>query len=329
MIKSLGAQDSGGGFTGFLRNIGILEPSTIGSYLVIDYITSRDFMFSLDKEFSIKKYYGSDKIDLIQRFSPFGLDTSYENFYESYYTKNVVRVKLNPNSSVVTIVFRAPEAKYAKSLSDWTLAEIERFINNINQKSAETKFLYFSERIEEGRKRIQETAEKLKKFIQSTSVLSPEQQVAVTLQTIAKLNEQLLTKQNELARIQYLAPENPKIPDLKREIENLKREINQNMTLLTEKQKGIGPTGVELELLKVELQNLFKEQELNLSSFIQAVHQTKLQQFFIEKIEEPKIADAPAEPKIFKNVIMIFAISFAIWGIISILYAGVKEHSGR
>lgn len=330
MVKILGSQESMSSLAGILRSVGILEPSSIGSYLVIDYIYSRDFMLLLEKKFSIKSHFGSDKVDIIQRFDPFGIDPSYENFYLNYYKSDkVVKVTINPNNSIITISYRSPDPKYAKSMADETIVSIESFINKINERASETKLDYFLQRLEENRRKIKELTDKIRSFMLNSKVVSPEQQAGVLLQSTAKLQEQLLVKQMELARIQSIAPENPRIPEIKREIEQIKKEIDKNLALVLGNQQAIGPSSVELELLKSEMHLLQKELEANLVSYIQAINQLRLQQIFVELIETPKVADAPVEPYRLKNIVTIFAIFFAIWGILSILYSGIREHTGR
>lgn len=318
------------GITSLLRSVGMIEPLAIGTYIVMDYILSRDFMFALDRQFSIKKVYSSTSIDFIQRFDPFGIDQSYENFFVNYYKAGkVVHVSINPHSSIITLRYRSPDPKYSKAMADFSIELIENFINKLNERSAETKLRYFLEKIEESRRKVRELSVKIKDFMMKTRVLAPEQQSAVLLQTTSRLQEQLILKQLEYMRIQSVAPENPRLPELKREIDELKKQIDKNMSLLAGDPKSIGPSAVELEILKAEMQMLQKELEANLMSYLQAVNQLRLQQFFVERVESPRIADAPSEPERFKNILTVFAIAFAIWGIVSVLYAGVKEHSGR
>ncbi len=329
MVKSLSGQDSLSGFAGVLRTIGIIEPTTLGPYVVLDYLTSRDFMFALDKQFSIKERYSSSNIDVLQRFDPFKIDPSYENFYRNFYVGNVINVKINPNNSIITVSFRYPDPEYSKSLAEWTLNEVEIFVNKVNERAYETKLKYFVNQVQESREKVKNLADRIKNFLKSTNIVAPEQQAGAILQTVVKLQEQLLLKQLEFARIQSVAPDNPRLEEIKREIDSLQRAIQTNMNKLAREKDAIGPSAVEMELLKMEMQILQKELEVNIASLIQAANQLRLQQFYVERVENPRVADAPVEPRIFRNTLTIFAIAFAIWGIIAVLYSGVREHAGK
>ena len=46
----------------------------------------------------------------------------------------------------------------------------------------------------------------------------------------------------------------------------------------------------------------------------------------IEKISNPKIPDDPVEPKRFQIILGILITSLIIWGVLSLMISGVKEH---
>lgn len=329
MVKSLSGQDSLGGFAGVLRTIGIVEPATLGPYVVREYLTSRDFMFALDKQFAIKERYSSSDIDLLQRFDPFKIDPSYENFYRNFYVGNVISVKINPNNSIITVSFRSPDPEYSKALAEWALKEVEIFVNKVNERAYETKLKYFMNQVQESKEKIKALADRIRNFMKDTNIVAPEQQAGAILQTVVKLQEQLLLKQLEFARIQSVAPDNPRLAEIKREMDSLQRAIQDNMNKLAREKNAIGPSTVEMELMKMEMQILQKELEVNIASLIQAANQLRLQQFYVERVENPRVADDPAEPRILRNTLTVFAIAFAIWGVVAVLYSGVREHAGR
>ncbi|HCP10156.1 MAG TPA: hypothetical protein DIT22_05570 [Thermodesulfobacterium commune] len=325
IIKSSAPSPSFTGLSSLLKSVGVLEPSIVGSYFVMNYIHSRDAMFELDKKYQIKKYYESSKLDFLQRFDPLRIDPSYENFSE-YYKDKVVTSFLDPTSSILTIRVRAADKEYAYNLAKELVKMSERFVNALNARSSYTALEYYKQQLEDSRKKVKKLGSNIAQFLTKTGVVSPEQQIGAVLQSTIRLQEQLIGKQIELLGIISVAPENPKIPILKEEIRQLKTEIDKNLNFLAGAKDSIAPHAVELELLKTELQMLQKEVEANFAAYLQAQNQAFMQQLFIEKIEEPFVPDAPMEPERLKIIFTVFAISFALWGILSILIAGIKEH---
>ncbi len=328
VVKSLSAVETSLGLGSFLNALGVLQPSTYGAYIVINHIISRDTMSELEKNFKIKEYYSSKDWDILRRFNPLGFDSSNENFYE-YYQDRVVETSFDPNSGIVTVKVRAKDPEYSYKITEKILKLNEKFVNQINKRAYMTTLKYYRDQLEKSKKEIKKFSEKVKKFLTTTGTVSPEQQVGVTLQMIAKLQEELISKQMELSTIVSVAPNNPVIPQLKKEINQIKNKINELLISLTGGKGSLATHSVELELLKSELNMLYKELELNLAAFNSAQNQAQLQQLFIETVEKPVKPDAPMEPKVVKNIFIVFAIGFAMWGVLSLLLAGIKEHTGE
>ncbi len=327
IVKTLSSQTSTlGGISGILHSLGIPEPSTKGAYLIIEHIRSRDIMFELDKKYRLKDYYSSPKWDILQRFDPLKIDPSYENFFERYYKDKVIQTYLDTNSGVLTFQIRAADSEYGYEISKNVLSISEKFINELNKRSSFTALEHFKTQLEDTRNKVRSFSKRIISYMSQVQVVAPQEQIGLTLQQIAKFQEQLISKQFELSKLFSLAPKNPKIQNIKREIEEIKKEIDTKMAILAGKEGSIGGYSVELELMRADLQLLQRELEANLSAFLQAQNQLLLQQLFIERVEEPRKPDAPLEPRKFISIFTVFSISFAVWGIISLLVAGVKEH---
>ncbi len=327
IVKTLSPPSTSlGGISGILQSLGIPEPFTKGAYVIIDHIRSRDVMFELDRKYHLKDYYSSSRWDILQRFDPLGIDPSYENFFERYYKDNVIKAYLDTNSGILTFQIMAADPDYGYEISKDILSISERFINELNKRASFTALEHFRTQLEDTRNKVRLFSRRIIKYMSETQIITPQEQIGLILQQIAKLQEHLISKQFELSRLFSIAPMNPKIENLKREIEEIKREIDTKMALLTGKDGSMGAYSVELELLRADLQLLQRELEANLSAFLQAQNQLLLQHLFIERVEEPRKPDAPLKPREFVSILTVFAISFAVWGIISLLVAGVKEH---
>lgn len=325
IVKSLSGGEVSGGLSSLLGALGVLQPSLTGAYLVMNYIQSRDMMFILEEKFRIKEYYSSKDWDFLYRFDPFGLYSSYEDFY-LYYKDKVVKVSFDTYSGTVTINVIGKDPEYVYNLLNEIVSASENFVNNLNSRSSLTALKYYKDRLEESGKKLISFSEKIKKFLTEKKTVAPEQEVGFLLGRIAELQRMLISKQMELSTLLSVAPENPKVSELKREVDYLKREIDSLLNKLTGQNNSLATNSVELELMKSELLMLQKEVEMNLNAFLHAQNMVYLQHLFIESVEKPTKPDAPMEPKRVRNVFVVFAISFAIWGVLSLLIAGVKEH---
>jgi len=327
VVKNLGSPGSVEGFGAFLSTLGILQP-TSGSYLVMDYILSKDAMFKLEGKFSLKEHYSSERWDILKRFDPFGINPSYENFYE-YYKDRVIEAYIDTHSGVLTMKVRSAEPEYSYAIAKELITLSEEFVNKLNERSAKTALLYYREQLERSREKVKKFAKKIKRFLNKKKLVSPEQQVAVLLQLIAELQSRLISRQLELSTLKSVAPQNPRIKELEREIVQIKKKIDKLLKKLAGSKNSLATHSVELQLLQSEFDLLRKEVEINLMAFLQAQNQAYLQHLFIETVESPRIPDAPMEPRKLRNVFVTFVVSFALWGVLMLFISGIREHVGE
>lgn len=308
-------------FGAFLKSFGISDASTSSSSIVVGFSKSRDVMDILNKQFSLKSYF-SNKGDFLSKFNPIGIDNSDEKFY-LYFTKMVVNSWVDNTSNIVTIQTRAFDSHMAYNINQEILLQAENFINLLNKRASLTAMRYYEDQINNSRKKIDDASKRLVSFFKQTGVVSSEAQVLSNVQMITELQKQLTEKKIEYSRIKSLAPENPVLETLQNEIKRIESEINKNFSVLS---SHVGKHSVTLELAKTELQTLQAELNAHIQAYIQAQNQAFMKHLFIEKVQSPTLPDKAMEPKEAKNIFTVFAVGFILWGIVSLLIAGVKEH---
>jgi capsular polysaccharide transport system permease protein len=69
--------------------------------------------------------------------------------------------------------------------------------------------------------------------------------------------------------------------------------------------------------------------EAAMTSLEQARLTAQKQQLYLETISSPNLPDAPQEPKRIEDILAVLLVSLMLWGVLSILVAGIKEHHAR
>jgi capsular polysaccharide transport system permease protein len=119
--------------TDLFSKVGITK-SDDDSYIVRDYILSRDAMDILIKELDIKERYASPTIDALARFPGWRYwETSVESFYR-YYQKQVV-VLVEPGSSIASLTVRAFDPESTMLINKKLLELSEGFVNRLNERA--------------------------------------------------------------------------------------------------------------------------------------------------------------------------------------------------
>lgn len=104
------------------------------SYVVRDYVLSRDALELLNKKLDIVSEYSSEKIDFLNRFPGIKYwDTSREAFLRYYQSR--VSVVVDPTSAISSLTVQAFDPKSALAINQTLLELSEAFVNQLNSRA--------------------------------------------------------------------------------------------------------------------------------------------------------------------------------------------------
>lgn len=317
-------QRSVSGIGMMLQNIGF-NASSDDSYLVRDYLSSRDAVQNLKAKLDIQTKYSAKSVDVVSRFGTIK-EPTFENFYE-YFNKKI-KVVYDPASSISSLQIEAYTAKDAQNINEELLKMSEEVINRINN-NAKNDILVASEKeVQEAQEVSAKTAEALAKYRVKNDVFNPEGQSAIVLQEISKLQDALIQAETQLTQAREITPENPQIKAMETRIKSLKKSIADKSKLVT------GPSDISFSNRSVEYQRLQLEKELadkQLASAMATYEQSKndfnKKQLYLERLAMPSLPDEATKPKRFKNVLSGFVFGLLLWGVVRLFVAGVREHN--
>lgn len=306
-----------------LQNIGF-NASSDDSYLVRDYLSSRDAVQNLKAKLDIQTKYSAKSVDVVSRFGTIK-EPTFENFYE-YFNKKI-KVVYDPASSISSLQIEAYTAKDAQNINEELLKMSEEVINRINN-NAKNDILVASEKeVQEAQEVSAKAAEALAKYRVKNDVFNPEGQSAIVLQEISKLQDALIQAETQLTQAREITPENPQIKAMETRIKSLKKSIADKSKLVT------GPSDISFSNRSVEYQRLQLEKELadkQLASAMATYEQSKndfnKKQLYLERLAMPSLPDEATKPKRFKNVLSGFVFGLLLWGVVRLFVAGVREH---
>lgn len=326
VVRSPQKSTSVSGLTAFLQSSGFSR-SQDDAYVVDDYVMSRDAVSELEKTLDLRKIYTHPNIDLFSRFNPFGFDNSLEGLYEYY--QNRVKVTLDTTSSISTLEVRAYSAKEAYELNNKLINMAEVLVNRLNERGRRDLVANAEKEVQDAQKRVSDISAQLVNYRNKNQIFDVEKQATIDLQLASKLQDQLIMVQTQLAQVQAVTPDNPQIEVLTEREKSINEQIakiKQNM--LGGSDSSLNQKSKEYERLTVEKDVAVKQLAAALATLEQNRNEAERKQLYLERIAEPNMPDYPIEPKRIKNIISTILISLILWGIYSLLTAGVREHQG-
>lgn len=318
-------KQSASGLSLVLQKVGF-NASSDDSYLVRDYLTSRDAVTNLNQSLQIKDKYSRPEIDVFSRFGTFWQESTDESFY--YYFNKKVKVIYDPASSISQLQVQAFSADEARKINAELLKMSDEVINRINLNAKNDILKYSAAEVEIAREKSKEAGNKLAKYRTEKEVFNPEGQSMILLQEISKLQDALIEAQSQLVQAKALTPNNPQIKPLELRIATLEKSIKAKSTLVT------GPSDVSLSKRSVEYQGLVLDKQLadkQLETAIIAYESAKSdfnqKQLYLELLAKPSLSDEAAQPERLKNVLSGFVFGLLVWGVLRLFIAGVREHN--
>ncbi len=306
----------------------LLQGSALGhsqddTYPVIDYIQSRDALRELNHGDYIAKAY-SDRGDWISHFNR-SMDDSFEALWK-YYAHRIVTIDLDATSGIATLQVRAYTAADAEHVNSTLLGISERLINRMNDRATSDTLHYAQVRVDQAAARAKDAAAKMAAYRNSNTVFDPDKQSNMQLQQVTLLQNQLLSARTELLQLQSISPKNPQIPVLQTNIATLEKQIRDATSGVAGGKGSLSDKAATYARLQLDSQ--FSEKQLGaaMTALENAQADAERKQLYLERLVQPNTPDVATEPKRLKGILEVFALGMIVWGVLSLLLAGVREH---
>ncbi len=306
----------------------LLQGSSLGhsqddTYPVIDYIQSRDALRELDRNDYILKAY-SEHGDWLSHFNR-AFDDSFESLWK-YYEHRIVNVDLDSTSGIATLQVRAYSAADAERINSTLLDISEHLINRMNDRAAADTVRFAQARVDQAAARAKDAAAAMAAYRNSNTVFDPDKQSTLQLQQVTTLQNQLLAARTELLQLQTISPKNPQIPVLQTNIASLEKQIKDATSNVTGGRGSLSDKAATYARIQLESQFADKQLGAAMTALENAQDDAQRKQLYLERLVQPNTPDVATEPKRLKLTFEVFALGMIVWGVLSLLLAGIREH---
>jgi capsular polysaccharide transport system permease protein len=287
---------------------------------------SRDALKALNDKLELVKAFGNNKVDIFSRFA--GLDwwaNSFEDLH-LYYQKKV-DIQLDSLSSITTLTVKAYSAEEAFAINEQLMEMGEALVNQLNELGRQDMIRFALGEVVTAETKAKAAALALSIYRNQKGVIDPERQTSIELQQVAKLQEELLTTQAQLVQLQTFTKNNPQIRSLQLREQNLQQEIAVETTQVAGGRNSMANKAAEYQRLALEREFADKQLASTLVSLEQARNEAQRKQLYLERIVQPSKPDKAMEPRRLRGILTTLIMGMIMWGVLSILLAGVREHN--
>jgi capsular polysaccharide transport system permease protein len=312
----LGALLQGTGLSGHVQD---------DTYSVRDYILSRDALAELEKKLNIRQVFSNPNIDLLDRFPGLAWNRSFEKLF-LYYGKHVA-VDYDPVSSISVLTVRAFDAQDAYKINQALVDMSERLVNTLNDRSRRDLLDFSEHEVKIASDKSKDAALALLNYRSSHEVFQPDKQAALQLDSVARINQELISTETELAQLKKLSPDNPQIGALTSRAQSLRDAISSEASKVTGARGSFSARAPDFERLALDVEFADKQLGVALAELETARADALQKQIYLEILVQPNLPDKAMEPRRLRSIFTFFILSIVCWAVVSILIASVREHA--
>lgn len=313
--------------SGFL---GTPLPGLTDAQIVVDYLQSDQLLKDISNDVDLKSLYSVDKADWWMRLSP---DVSSEGLLD--YWRWVSTVEIDPLSGIVTLTVRGFTPQDAKAVSEATLAESEKLVNRLSQRSQTDAVKSATEEVDAAYQRVIKALNNIQKFQETERQINPLGLAQARSEIQSKLEGTLAQFEAQLVSLQKTMSERaPTVTWLKNQIAAIKAQIDAEKSKATETTSGAAGQDVAAatKLLsqfdKLNLERTFAEKAYlgSLTTLEGARMEANRQNRYLEAFVRPQLPQEPRYPNRPAMMLLVAGCAVGIWLLTMLIGATIREH---
>jgi len=202
----------------------------------------------------------------------------------------------------------------------------ERLVNDLNERSRRDLVTFAEREVALAQDKVKEAALALSAYRGRQAVYEPDRQASLQLQGVAKIQEELLVTETQLAQLRRVSPSNSQIGALTTKADVLRKAIAAENAKVT---GGSGYSARAPDFQKLALEKEFADRQFatTLTALETARSEAQRKQLYLERLVKPNLPDAPVEPRRLRAIFTVLVLALIAWGVVSLLVASIREHT--
>ena len=322
VVRSSAKPDSSGGAS-FLVQLGLMK-SQDDSFIVQDYITSRDALQALAAAIPLHELYDRKGADFLARYPSLLYGSNDEEFFKYY--KQMVTVVHTDRTGITSLRTDAFRPEDARLVAETLLTLSEGLINQINRRLQTDAIANSLAELATAQARVISTHGALTEFRNRELVVDPTRSAVALAELIARFSEELGGTQAQIAQMKVSSSGSPQLAVLERKAAALEQQIAQERGRIAGDKGGLAGRISDYE--RLVLQREFANRMLGAAEgeLVRARAEASRQLLYLERIVQPNLPDDATLPKRLRKVITFLIINVLLLGLAWLVFSGVREH---
>lgn len=292
--------------------------------IVTNFIASKDMVAALQSKVNFQKLYGNPDIDPLARLRQ---DASTEKLLD--YWEDMVSIKTDANSGIVTVKVRAFSAADSQKVLQEVVAASEVVVNDVNNRIWRDVITTAQTNLDNAKNQLQKTREQLQLARNQTGVLSVAGSSAIFTNLITAVQTDRINLQQRYdALLGNVSPTAPQMRVLKREIESKQKQLDDlNRQVAGQGKSEQNLADVSVDMSQRELEQTLAEQQFaaSMKTLEQVQFVSKQQLLYLDTFLAPNLPDEAKYPKRGLWIGGVLAATILIWGAVVGLLTALRN----
>ena len=301
--------------------------SSNDAYILEDYIGSLDIIQDIDKELHLVKHYCDRSHDVISRLWQ---EPTQDELIT--YWKRVISPALDPDTGIVVLTARAYTPQMAQALNKAVLERSEALVNAMNQRAQSDAVELANKEIARAEERVRKAQAAMREFRDSNTMLDPKVTAQGLLGVLTSLEAEATTLRTKLREAEaFMQKDAPLITSLKQSLAAVEQQIVEETARVAgsaKSQSNLNSIVGTYEDLILEAEFAQKQLVSAMASLEQARIQQAAQSRYVVAYQQPTLPDESLYPRPYLFTLYIFLGTFILLGIVSLIWASIREHAG-
>lgn len=297
------------------------------TYVVQDYMQSRDAAELLVKQNHLLDVYSRPEADFLARYTLFGLGSKFEHFYK-YYKRHII-VEQDSETSISVLTVRTFRAQDSQQIARALLDAGENLVNDINRRQRENLIHATAQEVQTAEAKLRDINQKLAEYRNAVALIDPLRQSVPMAGYVTSLQNMLTSTNMQLSQLQISAPNSPLIAAYQRQAAILSDQIKKSSGQITGSGESLVPkiTGYEDLMLQRDIQQRVLASDV--ASLEAAKQQANQQMIYVDEVAQPNSADWPEYPHDTVVLAVVFLSCLGLYVMGRLLIASARERNLR
>jgi capsular polysaccharide transport system permease protein len=312
------------GTLSFLVQLGLAR-SQDDSFIVQDFIDSRDAVAQLKARLSLDRIYGQGGADFLARWPSVLYGPQDEELYK--YLKGMISVVHSERTGISTLKVRAFDAADAKAVADALLSTSEDLVNRLNGRLQTDAIASSVAEVKNAQERLIAAQTRLTEFQNRELTVDPVRNAVALGELIARLSAELGMVQAQIAEVKSGAAGSPQLDALQRKATALQQQIAEERRRISDDRDGLAIRISSYERLQLEREFARRMANNSEADLVRARNDSARQMLYLERVVEPNIPDHSTQPKRLRLIVTVIAANALLILVGWLGYTGLSEHA--